>query len=98
MEKFKVLLKTRVKKSKWVKLDHADSLLDKSIEISGIICQFEPSILAIFHLESPGLKMGFKDIKKRANNLSRSPCLPPASSNRLLRQVLFFRISECKTM
>lgn len=36
-EKFKVLLKTRVKKYRWVKLDHADSLLDKSIEKDGII-------------------------------------------------------------
>lgn len=37
MEKFKVLLKTRLKKCRRVKLDHADSLLDKSIEMNGIM-------------------------------------------------------------
>lgn len=37
LEKFKVLLKIGVKKYRWAKLDHADSLLDKSIEKDGII-------------------------------------------------------------
>lgn len=55
VEKFKVLLAIRVKKYRWVKLDHADSLPDKSIEKDGVIY-----ISSIIHLEFPGLKMGIQ--------------------------------------